>query len=75
MMTGWLTNVLDPEAIVVGGGLGLSDGLYWESFITSTRRHIWSGVHRELPIVHAATGMDAGLIGAAAAAWRQLRSE
>jgi glucokinase len=75
MMTGWLTNVLDPEAIVVGGGLGLSDGLYWESFITSTRRHIWSDVHRELPIVHAATGMNAGLMGAAAAAWRQLRRE
>ena len=25
---GWLVNVLDPEAVVVGGGLGLSGGLY-----------------------------------------------
>lgn len=67
---GLLVNVLDPEAVVVGGGLGLSKGLYWESFLAATRRHIWSEVHRNLPIVHAATGSDAGVIGAAAAAWR-----
>lgn len=68
---GLLVNVLDPEAVVVGGGLGSSDGLYWESFVASTRRHIWSEAHRDLPIVHAATGSDAGLIGAAAAAWKK----
>ena len=68
---GLLVNVLDPEAIVAGGGLGLSDGLFWESFVASTRRHIWSDVHRNLPIVRAATGADAGLLGAAAAAWKK----
>jgi glucokinase len=67
---GLLVNVLDPEAVVVGGGLGLSEGLYWESFLGSTRRHIWSELHRNLPIVRAATGADAGLIGAAAATMR-----
>ncbi len=72
MMVGWLVSVLDPEAIVVGGGLGLSDGLYWQRFVASTRHHIWSNLHRDLPIVHAATGPDAGLIGAAAVVWRQL---
>lgn len=69
---GLLISVLDPEAVVVGGGLGLSEGLYWESFVASTRHHIWSDVHRDLPIVHAATGQDAGLIGAAAVAWRSV---
>jgi glucokinase len=68
---GLLINVLDPEAVVVGGGLGLSDGPFWESFIASTRLHIWSEVHRDLPIIRAATGPDAGLIGAAAAAWKK----
>ena len=67
---GLLVNVLDPEAVVVGGGLGLSGGLYWDSFVASTRRHIWSEAYRSLPIVRAATGPDAGLIGAAAAAWK-----
>lgn len=62
---GLLVNVLDPEAVVVGGGLGLSEGPYWASFLGSTRRHIWSELHRELPIVRAATGPDAGVIGAA----------
>ena len=69
---GLLVNVLDPEAVVVGGGLGSSDGPFWESFSASTRQHIWSEVHRQLPIVRAATGPDAGLIGAAVAAWQRL---
>lgn len=68
---GLLINVLDPEAVVVGGGLGLSEGLFWESFISSTRQHIWSEIHRDLPILHAETGPNAGLIGAAAAAWKK----
>ena len=68
---GLLANVLDPEAVVVGGGLGLSEGLFWENFVASTRRHIYLEVHRNLPILRAATGPDAGLIGAAAAAWKK----
>ena len=68
---GLLVNVLDPEAVIIGGGLGLSDGSYWDGFMASARRHIWSEVNRELPILRAATGLDAGWIGAAAAAWRK----
>ncbi len=67
----FLVNVLDPELLVVGGGLGLAGGLYWDSFLASTRAHIWSDVNRQLPIVTAATGVEAGLIGAAATAWRR----
>jgi glucokinase len=70
---GLLVNVLDPEAVIIGGGLGLSNGPYWESLLGTTRRHIWSGVHRDLPILRAATGPVAGLIGAAAVAWINLR--
>jgi predicted NBD/HSP70 family sugar kinase len=65
-----LVNVLDPGAVIVGGGLGLSAGPYWEHFLASTRRHIWSNLHRELPVLRAATGVDAGWMGAAARAWR-----
>lgn len=63
---GWLVNVLDPEAVIVGGGLGSADGLYWDTFIAATRSHIWSDTNRDLPIHHAALGPDAGVIGAAA---------
>lgn len=64
---GWLINALDPEAVIVGGGLGLAGGLYWNSFIASTRAHIWSDATRDLPILPAALGHEAGVIGAAAA--------
>lgn len=65
-----MVNVLDPEAIVIGGGLGMAGGLHWEIFLASTRRHIWSDIHRDLPIVTAAYGGDAGLVGAAALAFK-----
>ncbi len=68
----WLVNVLDPETVVIGGGLGLSEGPYWENLVASTRKHIYSDLHRQLPIVRATTGPDAGLIGAAATAWKKL---
>jgi predicted NBD/HSP70 family sugar kinase len=67
-----LVNVLDSEAVIIGGGLGLSDGPYWDALIISTRRHIWSEVNREIPIVRAATGPDAGVIGAAVGGWLKI---
>jgi len=68
---GLVVNMLDPEAIVIGGGLGLSQGAYWDTLVASTRAHIWSEVHRDLPIVRATTGSAAGLLGAAASAWKK----
>lgn len=65
---GHLVNLLDPEALVIGGGLGLAGGLYWTSLVASTRRHVWSETNGDLPILPAALGTDAGLIGAAACA-------
>jgi glucokinase len=65
---GLLINTLDPEAIVIGGGLGLAGGVYGQHLIASTRRHVWSESARNLPILPASTGSDAGWIGAALAA-------
>jgi glucokinase len=67
---GFLVNVMDPEAVVVGGGLGLAGGAYWDSFVSSTRAHIWSDTNRAIPILPAALGVEAGLIGAAASVWQ-----
>jgi len=72
---GLLVGTLDPEAVIVGGGLGLSAGAYGDPFLVSTRRHIWSGLQRDLPILRAETGADAGWIGAAVCAARKIQSK
>lgn len=63
---GFLVNVLDPELVIVGGGVGLAGGLYWDAFTQATREHIWSETSRDVPIVPAKLGLHAGVIGAAA---------
>lgn len=67
---GFLVNVLDPQEVVVGGGLGSCGGDYWRSLVESTREHIWADASCDIPIVKAALGLDAGIVGAAAACWR-----
>lgn len=71
----FLVNVLDPERVVVGGGLGVAGGPYWRHFVRATRAHIWSDTNRDLPIRMAALGTRAGLIGAAATAWRRFAQQ
>ncbi len=63
-----LVNVLDPHAVVVGGGLGSADGLYWETLVHTARQQIWSEIHRDLPIVQGTLGVNAAALGAAARA-------
>ncbi len=71
MSLGLVVNVLDPQAVVVGGGLGAAEaeGPYWRGLVRATRRHVWSPATRRLPIVRAALGADSAFIGAAATAW------
>lgn len=71
---GWLVNVLDPQAVIMGGGLGMAGGLYWQRFEAATRAHIWAETGRTLPILMATLGADAGLIGAAAGVLPPVRS-
>lgn len=68
---GWLVNVLDPEAVVLGGNLGLAQGLYRERLVAGLRRQVWWEGHASLPVLDAVTGPDAGLLGAATAAWHR----
>jgi glucokinase len=59
-----LVNALDPGAVVIGGGLGLHDG-YRERVVTAMRAEIYDPDARELPVLAAELGADAGVIGAA----------
>jgi glucokinase len=60
-----LVNVVDPQAIVLGGGLGLAGGRYRSRLDEALRRHIYSDCNRDLPLKDAQLGAEAGWIGAA----------
>jgi glucokinase len=62
-----LINALDPEAALIGGGLGMALA-FRERLIEKTRPLIYAEGTRQLSICPAALGRDAGIIGAALAA-------
>jgi glucokinase len=62
---GQLVNMLDPEVVVIGGGLGLVGGAFRSAIDEALRTHIWSELHRDLPLLSAQLGIDAGFVGAA----------
>ena len=64
-------NLLDPAAVVVGGGLGSVGGPYWDAAIETARERTWADVAREVPLLRSELGPDAGLIGAALIAGRR----
>lgn len=66
---GFAVDLLDPQLIVIGGGLGLAAGLYRDTLDKAMRRSIWSDTNRDIPILDAELGTDAALIGAAYRAW------
>lgn len=58
-----LVNVLDPQAVIVGGGLGSADTSYWPA----TRDYAWQYLHdfaAGTVLAQGALGADAGVIGA-----------
>lgn len=63
----WLVNALDPGIVVIGGGLGLADR-YRELAMAAMRPMIFAHNTREVRVVPAELGADAGVIGAALAA-------
>lgn len=67
---GQVVNVLDPDVVVLGGGLGVSEGLYRRELECAMRATIWSDASRDIPLRTSQLGAEAGLIGAALTAWR-----
>jgi glucokinase len=68
-----LVNVLDPDLVVVGGGVSEAGDLLLAPARDAFRRSVEGPRHRpEVPIVQAALGNDAGAIGVAALVFARL---
>ncbi|MDH3660704.1 MAG: ROK family protein [Alphaproteobacteria bacterium] len=63
---GQLVNILDPHAVVIGGGLGLAPSVF-DELERKSRIYIWAKDCRSTPIVKSAIHKDSAMIGAAAA--------
>ncbi|HNR73241.1 MAG: ROK family protein [Bacteroidetes bacterium OLB12] len=57
-------NILDPDVVVIGGGVGNIDSIYTEG-INSLRQHIFNNKRLETPILKPKLGDSAGVFGAA----------
>lgn len=62
---GPVLGMTDPAALIVGGGLGAAVGPYFDRLVPAIRHHVWSARTRDIPILQATLGGDAGIIGAA----------
>ena len=63
---GWVVDLLDPQVVVLGGGLGTSTGR-WADGVQAAFALATSARPGTPPLLRAALGPDAGLIGAALA--------
>ena len=59
-----IVNVVDPDMIVIGGGVAKAQNLFLPSLRAAAARHILSPDAKDLPIVPASNIDDAGAVGA-----------
>jgi glucokinase len=67
---GGLVNTLDPDVVVVGGGLSDAGDAWWLPLLGSARLDAMPALEA-VPIVRAGLGTDAALVGAAHLAFRE----
>ena len=68
ILAGYATSI-NPEAVVVGGGVAMIGPLWWDAFQAAFRDSLPS-LLRSTPLLPAALGIEAVLLGAAMLAWR-----
>jgi glucokinase len=70
-----LLHLFNPSIVVIGGGVSLVGEVLFEPIRATVRRHAMNETYwREVPIVPAALGDDAGLVGAGALAMEESRA-
>ncbi|MCC3271076.1 ROK family protein [Arthrobacter gengyunqii] len=71
---GGLANMLDPSVVVVGGGVAGAGDLWWTPFRAALRAELMDPL-ADLPVVPAALGSGAAIVGAARFAYNRLSAE
>lgn len=62
-----LLNILNPEKIVIGGGvLRSAHGIFWKTLTASAKKHAWPEAFRTVKIVRSKLGREVGSLGALA---------
>jgi glucokinase len=59
-------NIFDPEMVIIGGGIAGAQDLILPAVREEARRRSFEVIHRNVAIVPAELGDDAGVVGAAA---------
>lgn len=67
-----LSNVLNPEIIVIGGGVSSGWELFMPQMQETTRQRAYGGLSEQTKIVRSELGDDAGILGAARLAFDSL---
>lgn len=63
-----ISNVLNPERVILGGGVSISFSLFEKSLQKSLRNHIYVSANKDLEISPSQFGYNGGIFGAAAIA-------
>ena len=62
-----LAHLFSPQRVILGGGVSIGAGpLFWDSMISVLRSRAMTKCQREMEVVPASLGDDAGLAGAVA---------
>lgn len=62
----WIVNMIDPEAIIIGGSVIHSSDIFWDSMVALFKKHICPQTAERIQIKPAGLKDNAGFMGAAA---------
>lgn len=71
---GSIVNVVDPEVVIVGGGLANSGELWWGPLRAAYREQLVDAL-QDVPLVKATLGNQAALVGATKKIWNRLNGK
>ena len=69
-----VVNTLNPEVIVIGGGVSLAGDVLWRSIRSTVKKHAMRFLKKRIKIKKAVCGNDAGVLGAALLAKEKVTS-